>query len=188
MDRLKENTSLFWVEDTVLDNNTQVWYTLEDKEVEIEEEPEEEKDEKGTTYFEKKEKGNNTDISVEPEPIEQSMLIREYENWEGRIVSTEEDFIRARIINTQRIYSPRMLQISKSIFASKGISKVLSVGDMFELTFKHVKFEFQTKEKKLRQREVNIDTIKLIEHVRLSRQEIDDQVSKEMQALNYLFK
>ena len=187
MGRLKEDTSLFWVEDTVFDdNNTQVWYTHDEKE--IEEETEEEKNEKRTTYFEKKEKGNNTDIPVEPEPIEQSMLIREYENWEGRIVSTEKDFIRARIINTQRIYSPRMLQISKSIFAAKGISKALSVGDMFELTFKHVKFEFQTKEKKLRQREVNIDTIKLIEHVRLSRQEIDDQVSKELQALNYLFK
>lgn len=188
MDRHKDDTSLYWREEETLleDNNTQAWFTPVDEEI-VEEHIEEKKKDVLTTYFEKKKKGNNTDIPVEPEPVELCRLICDYENWEGRVVSMEENIIRARIKNTQRIYSPRMLQISKTVFAEKGISKALTIGDMFEITFKRIRFEFQTKEQKIRQREENIDTIKLVEQVRLSRQEIDAQVSKELQALSYLF-
>lgn len=181
-----DDTSLYWFEESALDNNTQAWFTQIDEEI-VEEHIEEKKKEAHTTYFEKKKKENDTAIPVEPEPVELSRLVCDYENWEGRVVSMEDSIIRARIKNTQCIYSPRILQISKSVFAEKGISKVLKIGDMFEITFKRVKFEFQTKEKKLRQREENIDTIQLIEQVRLTRQEIDDQVSKELQTLSYLF-
>lgn len=188
MSWLKEDTSLFWSEEDFLDgDNTYVWFepvVTEEKEDFIEEKLEE----KGTTYFEKKKEGNNTDIPITPEPIEIGMLVRDYENWEGRIVSTDTEIIRARIINTQRIYSPRIIQISKSVFLSKGINKELNVGDMFELTFKHVKKEFQTKEKKLSQREENIDMIRLIEQAYLTRNEIDELVSIELQNLSYLFK
>ena len=79
------------------------------------------------------------------------------------------------------------MQISRSVFVSKGVKKELSVGDMFELTFKHVKKEFQTKDKKLTQREENIDMIRLIEQTYLTREEIDELVSKELQSLSYLF-
>ena len=188
MDWLKEDISLFWSEEETAfdDNSTSAWN------VPIAEEAIDERwkiEEKGedTTYFEKKEQRNSTEIPVELEPVELGILVREYENWEGRVVSIGEEIIRARIVNTQRIYSPRMLQISKSIFTAKGISKKISVGDMFELTFKHVRIEFQTKEKKLRQREENIDTIRMIEQTRLTRKEIEDIVSKELQSLSYLF-
>lgn len=187
MNWLNKDSSLYWSEEEqILDGNdthacfepivnNEKEHDAKDEIVEIE-----------TTYFENKE-GNYTDIQVEPEPIEIGMLVREYENWEGRVVSTEDELIRARIINTQRIYSPRIMQISRSVFESQGIKKELKVGDMFELTFKHVKKEFQTKEKKLRQREENIDMIRLIEQACLTRDEIDELVSKELQTLSYLF-
>lgn len=184
----KNDSSLIWSEEESIlsGDNTLVWDNpIEPKELlEIKDEKKEEVE---TKYFEKEKEGNNTDVPVKPEEVELSTLIRDYENWEGRVVSTDEDIIRARIINTQRVYSPRIMQINKSVFASKGIMKDLSVGDMFELTFKHVKIEFKTKEEKLRQREENIDTIRLIEQVCLSRSEIDKLVSKELEALSYLF-
>lgn len=184
MSRLKD-TSLFWSEDEQVlnDNDTHAWFEPvfpEVKEDYIEEE-------NGTAYFEKKKEEFNTDTPVEPEPVDIGMLVRDYENWEGRVVSAEDEIIRARIINTQRIYSPRIMQISRSVFVSKGVKKELSVGDMFELTFKHVKKEFQTKDKKLTQREENIDMIRLIEQTYLTREEIDELVSKELQSLSYLF-
>lgn len=188
MSWFKDNSSLLWGEDeSFLDaNNTLAWkdpfepINVPETEEEIDEDVE-------TKYFEKKKQGDNTEVPVKPEDVEQSTLVRDYENWEGRVVSTDEDIIRARIINTQRIYSPRIMQISRSVFVSKGISKIMNVGDMFEMTFKHVKIEFETKEKKIRQREENIDTIRLIEQVSLTRSEIDKLVSKELQALSYLF-
>lgn len=186
----KDDSSLFWSEEQsfLSENNLLDWNEpIEPDDFgEIKEEKGKE-EEVETKYFEKKNEGNNTGVSVKPEVIEHSTLIRDYENWEGRVIFTDEDIIRARIINTQRIYSPRIMQISRSVFASKGISKDLSVGDMFEITFKHVKIEFKTKEEKLRQREENFDTIRLIEQVCLTRSEIDKLVSKELQALSYLF-
>lgn len=190
MEWLRKNTSLYWVEEENNKNgdNTLAWNepTIETEE-EVLEEPNEKKEEKGTAFLKKKAFGN-TDTPVDPEPVEFSKLVRDYENWEGRVVSTEEEIIRARIVNTQRIFSPRIIQIGKSVFASKGILKDLSVGDMFELTFKHVRIEFKNKENKLTQREENIDTIRLIEQVNLARKEIDDLVSKELRTLSYLFK
>lgn len=189
MDWFKNDSSLIWSEEDGIygEDNTLVWNDSIEPKV-ILKINEEKKEEVETKYFEKKNGENNTDVPVIPEVAELSTLIRDYENWEGRVVSTDEDIIRARIINTQRIYSPRIIQISRSVFASKGISKDLSVGDMFEITFKHVKIEFKTKEEKLRQREENIDTIRLIEQVCLTRSEIDKIVSKDLQALSYLFK
>lgn len=184
----KDNSSLFWDEEenTLSGNNTIVWdESTEPKDImDISEEKEENVE---TKYYEKKKETNNTDVPVKPEEVEQSTLVRDYENWEGRVVSTDEDIVRARIINTQRIYSPRIMQISRSVFVSKGISRELNVGDMFEMTFKHVRIEFETKDKKIRQREENIDAIRLIEQVSLTRSEIDKLVSKELKALSYLF-
>ena len=193
MEWYRQNTSLNWCEEENNNerNNTLAWFepAIEAEEADnLEEIKEKKKEEIDTAYFKKKTAGNNTEIPVDPEPVELSKLVRDYENWEGRVVSTEEETIIARIFNTQRIYSPRIMQISKSVFASRGISQNLSVGDMFELTFKHVRIEFKNKEKELTQREENIDTIRLIEQVNLTRREIDDLVSKELQALSYLFK
>jgi len=189
MDWLKEDTSIYWREEEPEfdDKNTQACSSLSDGDIAEDHHEEKKKEEKGTAYYKKK-VGNDTDIPVEPAPVELSELVRDYENWEGRIVSIEEEIIRARIVNTQRIYSPRIMQISKSVFSSRGISKDLSVGDMFELTFKHVRIEFKNKNKELTQREENIDSIRIIEQVNLTRNEIDDLVSKELHALSYLFK
>ena len=189
MDWLRQNTSLYWDEDESLHNGNNTLAQLDPviEAIKVEGLKEEVKEEKGTAYLQKKKPGN-TDIPVDPEPVELSKLVRDYENWEGRIVATEEDIIRARIVNTQRIYSPRIMQISKSVFIQKGISKELAVGDMFELTFKNVRIEFKNKKKELTQRVENIDSIRLIEQVFLSRNEIDDLVSKELQSLSYLFK
>ena len=189
MDWLKQNTSLYWDEDENLHNGnlTLAWREPIIEVVNAEEFKEEEKEEKGTAYLQKKNPGN-TDIPINPGPVELCELVRDYENWEGRVVATEEEIIRARMVNTQRIYSPRIMQISKSMFISKGITKELTVGDMFELTFKHVRIEFKNKKKELTQREENIDSIRLIGQVNLTRNEINDLVSKELQALSYLFK
>lgn len=187
MSRIKEDTSPFlFEEETIFENdNTLVCFksTEEEKETNLEDYI----GEKRTTYFENKKDENSSETPVDSKPTDLEILVRDYENWEGRVVSTEKNLIRARIINTQHIYSPRILQISKSIFESKGISKELFVGDMFELTFKHVKIAFITKNQKFRYREENIDTIRLIEQVKKTRQEIDALVSSELQALSYLF-
>lgn len=189
MDLFKNNSSLISGEEDCVfngDNTLAQNETIEPTELlEIKEERAEYLE---TTYFEKKDDGSKTDVHIKTEDIELGTSTKDYENWEGRIVFTDKDVIRARLINTQRIYSPRIIQISKSVFIANGILKDLNVGDIFELTFKHVKIQFKTKEEKFGQREENIDTIRLVEQIRLTRSEIDMLVSKELQALSYLFK
>lgn len=146
-----------------------------------------EEEEKVSTNFAEEKIEEKTDIHINPFPVALSMLVKEYETWEGRVISTDIDVIKARIVNTQRLYSPRILQIKKAFMLSKGISKPLTIGDMFELTFKHVNIEFETKEKEIRQKEKFIDSIRLIEQVKMTRREIEDFVSKELENLRFLF-
>ena len=142
---------------------------------------------KGTAYIEDEDL-NNSDIPLKPKPVEIGFLIKEYENWEGRIIASESDFIRARLFNTQKVYSPRMIQISKSVFVSKGIKKQLVVGDMFELSFKRVKAEFKNNKNERTQKENSVESIRMIEPVSLTRSEIEIAVEKELESLSYLFK
>ena len=167
------------------DNNTLAWFKpIEEKEVL---EPMKDEKDDNTSCFEEKEDKENTHLPVRTRVIELDKQVKDYENWEGRIVSTEEDSVIARLVNTQRIYSPRMMQINKTVFSSKGISKKLSVGDMFELTYKNIQFEYHNPKKGLTYREANIDTIVLVEQKRLSRKEIEEIASRELESLSYLF-
>ena len=148
---------------------------------------EEEEEIKDSANIEEKEEKDNSDIPVSNKKEKPLMMVSEYENWEGRIVSTEASFIRARLLNTQRMYSPRMIQIDKNLFTENGINKVLEIGDMFELTFKYVQEGKYNKRKKISYQTFNVDTIRMIEQVRLSQQEIHALVEKELGDLSYLF-
>lgn len=146
--------------------------------------------EEGTLYIEDEEDKEDkvkSDIPIKPKQVEIGSIVKEYENWEGRIVATESDFIRARLFNTQKVYSPRMIQISKSVFVSEGIIRQLAVGDMFELSFKRVKTEFLNKKNILTQKENSVESIRMIEPVAFTRREIENIVKKELELLSYLF-
>lgn len=148
---------------------------------------EDEDEYKDTSVFEEKEEKDNSDIPISKQQEKLSMMVSEYENWEGRIVSTELNFIRARLVNTQRMYSPRMIQIDKNLFTKNGIDKILEIGDMFELTFKYVQEGKYNKRNIFSYQTINVDTIRMIEQVRLSQQEIQAMVDKELSSLSYLF-
>lgn len=185
----EENTSSFFYEDYDCnnENNSLACYESSIAIEEIYKSTAYGHKEKLTTNYSPKKDEQKTDITIEPVPITLGMLVKEYETWEGRVVEINVDDIKARITNTQRIYSPRILQIKKAFILSKGISKPLNVGDMFELTFKHINTEFETKKKVISQKEQVIDTIRLIEQVYMTRQEIDTLVSEELKALSFLF-
>ena len=188
-DLLKNNSLTFWGERDSKEHENSMFSWIHPETV-FNDEVEDEDDllEKGTSYIEEDEELNNSDIPVKPKPIEIGFMIKEYENWEGRIIATESDFIRARLFNTQKIYSPRMIQISKSVFVSKGIKKQLVIGDMFELSFKRVKTEFINKKNERTQQENSVESIRMIEPVSLTRREIESAVEKELESLSYLFK
>ena len=184
-----DNSSVLFIEedDSIDKYNTLAWYqpeTKHDEAVVFEEK----RPAKGSSYLEEKKETEDSEIPVEPTPIELGYMVKEYENWEGRIIFIDKDFIRARLYNTQRMFSPRMIQISKSIFIAEGIKKQLSIGDMFELSFKRVRKEFFNKKQELAQKENSIESIRMIEPVSLSLSEIEAITAKELESLSYLFK
>lgn len=185
------DTSLFFNEGDMLSgtqDNKLAWQESEYIEPYHQKDVTEEEDEyKDSANFEVKKEIDNSDITISKKQEKLSTIVNEYENWEGRIVSTEAAFIRARLINTQRIYSPRMIQIDKNLFAKNGINKDLEIGDMFELTFKYVQEGKYNKRKEFSYQTINVDTIRMIEQVRLSQQEIQAMVEKELSTLSSLF-
>lgn len=142
---------------------------------------------KNSSDFEEKKEKSNSDIPASRKRERLTVIVSEYENWEGRIVSIESAFIRARLMNTQRLYSPRMIQIDKNLFVKNGINKVLEIGDMFELTFKNIQEGKYSKRNTFSYQTINVDTIRMVEQVRLTQQEIQQLVDEEFMSLSYLF-
>ena len=187
MDRDFIDTSSFFGEDEVdSDNSALELFTLEQPTLK----PEDEKVTKHSLYIDENEDKNKekTDTPVEPALREIGSMVKEYENWEGRVVSTEGTFIRARMFNTQRYYSPRVVRIDKSVFTTKGVKRELKVGDMFELTFRYVSVETLNKRNQVSINNRHIDTLRLIEPVALTRKEIDELTKQKLRKLSYLFK
>lgn len=185
-----EDSSLFWDDEQDSLNKVSTLEWIEPILKQTEKDPLNEKvlqENKKTTYIEEKRKEGESHTPIEPIEEEIGFMTNEYENWEGRIVDVEEEFIRARVINTQRHFSPRMMQISKSVFVSKGVVQPLSIGDMFELTYKTIQSEIRAKNNKISQRVQNVKSLRMIEPVRLSRSEIEYLAAKELEALSYLF-
>lgn len=186
MDRAINDTSLFSGEEEKSSDSSALEVNVFDFPVH---EPEE-IEAKNTLYLDDNEdkKKENTDTPVEPALKEIGLMVKEYENWEGRVVSTEKAFIRARMINTQRYYSPRVVRIDRSVFTTKGIKRELMVGDMFELTFRYVSVETLNKKNQVAINNRYIDTLRLIEPLTLTRKEIDELTKQKLRKLSYLFK
>ncbi len=186
IDRTDNDTSLFLGEEEMLSDSS-VW------EVNVLDFPINEPEEveaKHTHYLDanEDEKKENTDTPVEPVLKEIGSMVKEYENWEGRVVSTEKTFIRARMVNTQRYYSPRVVRIDRSVFFTKGIKRELTVGDMFELTFRYVSVETLNKKNQVAINNRHIDTLRLIEPLTRTRKEIEELTEQKLKKLSYLFK
>lgn len=185
-----EDTSLFWDDEQDSLNKVSTLEWIEPVLEQAEDNSFDEKvlqENKRTTYIEEKQKEDESHTPIEPVEEEIGFMTNEYENWEGRIVDVEDEFIRARVINTQQYFSPRMMQISKSVFVSKGVIQPLGIGDMFELTYKTIQSEIRAKNNKISQRVQNVKSLRMIEPVRLSRSEIEYLAAKELEALSYLF-
>ena len=167
----------------VINGSAMEWYV-------VEREPShqlEEKEDKHSLYYEEINEVK-TDTPIEPELKETSSMVKEYENWEGRIISIEKAFIRARIVNTQRHYSPRVMQIDRSLFYSNGINRVLCVGDTFELTFRYVTFETHNNKNQVSFNNRYVDTLRMIEPVSLTREEIEARTTEKLKKLSFLLK
>ena len=186
MESFINDSSLFLAEENLPDSSSLEWFVSEQEPV-IEPEDEEEKEAKHTLYHEEKKEGK-TDTPVEPALKEIGSMVKEYENWEGRVVSTDKRFVRARLVNTQHHYSPRIVRIDRTIFSTNGIKRELAIGDMFELTFRYVSIETINKRNQLAFNNRYIDTLRMIEPVTLTRKEIEAITTQKLKTLSYLFK
>lgn len=186
MDSAISDTSLFLGEEEKLSESSALEVNVFDFPVH---EPEE-IEAKHTHYLDDNEAKHkeNTDTPVEPALKGIGSMVKEYENWEGRVVSTEKTFIRARMVNTQRYYSPRIVRVDKTVFTTNGIKRELTIGDMFELTFRYVSVETLNKKNQVAINNRYIDTLRLIEPLTLTRKEIEELTEQKLRKLSYLFK
>lgn len=103
-----------------------------------------------------------------------------YENWEGKILQIQASEIRAKLINTQGKYASRIVEIDKSLFSKNKISRELEEGDRFELTFKQVR--------KPNRQIVNEESIRMIEKIKRTSEQIQKIVDDTLGELSFLFK
>lgn len=114
------------------------------------------------------------------ESYNKETVVLSYENWEGKILQIQASEIRAKLINTQGKFASRIVEIDKSLFSKNKISRELEEGDRFELTFKQVR--------KPNRQIVNEESIRMIENIKRTSEQIQKIVDDTLNELSFLFK
>lgn len=101
-----------------------------------------------------------------------------YSNWDGKILSIDDNTIRIRLIN--KSYSPRYMNINKKYFIKRGIKdEYFTIGSNFCWTFKRIRLE--------KGQERNVNEIYFHQTLRITHELLEQKVNKELEALSFLF-
>lgn len=104
----------------------------------------------------------------------------DYESWYGRIDSLDSEHVIARLSSRLPNYCPRIVKIERDFFVSKGITGKLTKGDEFEFTLKRIQWPKGQIEQKT--------TLRMIERVVLSKEEVEAAYEKDLKELSFLFR